>query len=99
MSQPALTPRQREVLDFVAAFTAMSGYPPTVRQIGGAVGLSSSSSVHAHLVALKRKGYLKAEPGQVRTWRVALSGSALAPGVVATLRRLQVKTGYARSGG
>ena len=53
-----LTPRQRQVLEFVDAEVRRRGYPPSVREIGEAVGLSSSSTVHAHLAALQDKGYL-----------------------------------------
>ena len=53
-----LTPRQRQVLEFIDAEVRHRGYPPSVREIGEAVGLSSSSTVHAHLAALQDKGYL-----------------------------------------
>jgi repressor LexA len=54
-----LTRRQREILDVVHAHIEEHGYPPTVREIGEAVGLTSSSTVHAHLQALERHGALK----------------------------------------
>ena len=49
-----LSPRQREILEFVNSHVDQHGYPPTVREIGGAVGLTSPSTVHAHLARLSR---------------------------------------------
>jgi repressor LexA len=57
--QPRLTPRNRAVLDFIRTFTADHGYPPSVREVGEAVGLASTSSVHHQLRSLARKGYLR----------------------------------------
>jgi len=57
--RPELTNRQREILNFVRAFSEQNSYPPSVRDIGDAVGLSSTSSVHAQLNNLEEKGYLK----------------------------------------
>ena len=54
-----LTDRQRQVLEFIDTEVRRRGYPPSVREIGEAVGLSSSSTVHAHLGALQDKGYLR----------------------------------------
>jgi repressor LexA len=61
-----LTDRQRQVLEFIDEEVRGRGYPPSVREIGGAVGLSSSSTVHAHLAALQDKGYLKRDPTKPR---------------------------------
>ena len=61
-----LTERQRETLQFVAEMVAERGYPPSVREIGEALGLASSSTVHSHLQALQRKGYLKIDPTKPR---------------------------------
>jgi len=61
-----LTPRQRQVLEFVESEVTHRGYPPTVREIGEALGLSSSSTVHAHLAALQDKGYLTRDPTKPR---------------------------------
>jgi repressor LexA len=69
---PDLTERQRQVLEFVDAEVARRGYPPSVREIGEAVGLSSPSTVHAHLAALQDKGYLKRDPSKPRAIEVAL---------------------------
>lgn len=54
-----LTKRQREILRYILSEVRRRGYPPSVREIGKAVGLSSSSTVHAHLNNLERKGYLR----------------------------------------
>ena len=71
MSQPApLTPRQQQVLEFVDSEVRRKGYPPSVREIGEAVGLSSSSTVHAHLAALQDKGYLRRDPTKPRAIEV-----------------------------
>ena len=61
-----LTERQRQTLQFIADMVAERGYPPSVREIGEALGLASSSTVHSHLQALQRKGYLKIDPTKPR---------------------------------
>ncbi|HEY7134076.1 MAG TPA: transcriptional repressor LexA [Acidimicrobiia bacterium] len=68
----SLTPRQRQVLEFIHGEVARRGYPPSVREIGEAVGLSSSSTVHAHLAALQDKGYLRRDPTKPRAIEVTL---------------------------
>jgi repressor LexA len=70
-----LTDRQRQVLDFIDSEVRRRGYPPSVREIGEAVGLSSPSTVHAHLAALQDKGYLKRDPTKPRAIEVALEPS------------------------
>jgi repressor LexA len=65
-----LTERQRETLHFVAEMVAERGYPPSVREIGEALGLASSSTVHSHLQALQRKGYLRIDPTKPRAIEV-----------------------------
>jgi repressor LexA len=62
----AITPRQQRILDFIAETVRERGYPPTVREIGEAVGLTSSSSVHAQLANLERKGLLHKDPTKPR---------------------------------
>jgi repressor LexA len=62
----AITPRQQRILDFIAETVHDRGYPPTVREIGEAVGLTSSSSVHAQLANLERKGLLHKDPTKPR---------------------------------
>jgi repressor LexA len=61
-----LTPRQRRILDFIGTTVRERGYPPTVREIGEAVGLTSSSSVHAQLANLERRGLLHKDPTKPR---------------------------------
>jgi repressor LexA len=62
----AITPRQQRILDFIAGAIRDRGYPPTVREIGEAVGLTSSSSVHAQLANLERMGLLHKDPTKPR---------------------------------
>ena len=61
-----LTKRQQEIVDFIKRYSARHGYPPTVRDIGRAVGLASSSTVHQHLANLERGGLLKRDPSKPR---------------------------------
>jgi repressor LexA len=65
-----LTGKRREILDFIAAQLRELGYPPSVREIGEAVGLTSSSTVHAHLTTLQRQGYLRRDPSKPRAIEV-----------------------------
>ena len=61
-----LTKRQKEIFDFIGKYAAKYGYPPTVRDIGKAVGLASSSTVHAHLANLEKIGLLRRDPTKPR---------------------------------
>jgi repressor LexA len=61
-----LTKRQQEIFDFIKSYSAKFGYPPTVRDIGKAVGLASSSTVHAHLANLEKLGLLRRDPSKPR---------------------------------
>jgi repressor LexA len=63
---PVLTERQRQILDFLTSYLDAHGYPPTVREIGEAVGLASPSTVHAHLANLERAGLIKRDPTKPR---------------------------------
>lgn len=65
-----LTERQREILDYIKKEVTKKGYPPSVREIGEAVGLSSSSSVHAQLEKLEQLGYLRRDPTKPRAIEV-----------------------------
>ncbi|HEY2637071.1 MAG TPA: transcriptional repressor LexA [Solirubrobacteraceae bacterium] len=62
----SLTKRQQEIFDFIKRYSAKYGYPPTVRDIGKAVGLASSSTVHAHLANLEKVGLLRRDPSKPR---------------------------------
>lgn len=81
-----LTPRQQQVLSFIDAEVRRRGYPPSVREIGEAVGLSSSSTVHAHLAALQGKGYLRRDPTKPRAIEVCFE-----PGTGAVAERRPVR--------
>jgi len=61
-----LTKRQREIFDFIKRYSSEHGYPPTVRDIGKAIGLTSSSTVHAHLANLEKLGLLRRDPTKPR---------------------------------
>src|ERR1043166_4409478 len=83
-----LTGRQQEIWKFLTDYVDEHGYPPTVREIGGAVGLASPSTVHAHLANLERAGLIKRDPtkpraleltGRVRAEAAAHEGSEAAP--------------------
>ncbi|HVL86280.1 MAG TPA: transcriptional repressor LexA [Pseudonocardia sp.] len=65
-----LTPRQRRVLEVIRDWVERFGYPPSVREIGDAVGLTSTSSVHHQLRTLERKGYLRRDPNRTRAVNV-----------------------------
>jgi repressor LexA len=79
-----LTKRQQEIFDFIKRYSAKHGYPPTVRDIGKAIGLGSPSTVHAHLANLEKLGILRRDPAKPRalellreTARKAVSPSGL----------------------
>src|ERR671930_1098928 len=65
-----LTKRQQEVFDFIKRYSATHGYPPTVRDIGKAIGLTSSSTVHAHLANLEKIGLLRRDPTKPRAMEI-----------------------------
>src|ERR671914_417262 len=71
-----LSKRQRQIYDFVVRYADRHGYPPTVREIGEAVGLASPSTVHAHLANLERAGYLKRDPTKPRALELVKRGRA-----------------------
>jgi repressor LexA len=68
--QRELTRRQQEILDYIRGEIHRVGYPPSVREIGEAVGLSSSSTVHSHLAALEAKGFIRRDPSKPRALEV-----------------------------
>ena len=65
-----ITARQRQVLDFIEQQMRDRGYPPSVREIGEAIGLTSPSTVHSHLNTLQRLGYLRRDPTKPRAIEV-----------------------------
>ena len=76
MTEGSLTPRQRGILDFIESQMRSRGYPPSVREIGEAVGLTSTSTVHAHLNTLQRLGYLRRDPTKPRAIEVRYDPSS-----------------------
>ncbi len=80
-----LTDRQRQILYFVDSHTREHGYPPSVREIGKAVGLTSPSTVHSHLATLQDRDYLRRDPSKPRAIEVRLdpsTGAAVDRGAV-----------------
>ncbi len=86
MTETTLTDRQRSILDFIEAQMRRRGYPPSVREIGAAVGLTSTSTVHAHLATLQRLGYLRRDPSKPRAIEVRYD-----PGSGAAVDRQQTR--------
>ena len=76
MTDTALTARQRQVLEVIDAHLREHGYPPSVREIGLAVGLTSPSTVHSHLATLQRLGYLRRDPTKPRAIEVRFDASS-----------------------
>jgi repressor LexA len=85
-----LTGRQREIWSFLVEYVDRHGYPPTVREIGEAVGLASPSTVHAHLANLERAGLLKRDPTKPRALELVgrTKGAARGAETVAELPKL-----------
>ncbi|GAC1526048.1 MAG: transcriptional repressor LexA [Thermoleophilaceae bacterium] len=69
------TRRQQEIFDFIKRYSASHGYPPTVRDIGKAIGLTSSSTVHAHLANLEKIGLLRRDPTKPRALELLVEGA------------------------
>jgi repressor LexA len=91
-----LTGRQQEIWDFLVDYVDRHGYPPTVREIGEAVGLASPSTVHAHLANLERAGLLKRDPTKPRA--IELVGRERREAPAASLERLPL-VGQIAAGG
>jgi repressor LexA len=70
MVELKLTKRQQEIFDFIKRYSSQHGYPPTVRDIGKAIGLTSSSTVHAHLANLEKVGVLRRDPTKPRAMEI-----------------------------
>jgi len=86
MTETSLSERQREILEVIEAHMRARGYPPSVREIGEAVGLTSTSTVHAHLATLQRLGYLRRDPSKPRAIEVRYD-----PGSGAAVERRPVR--------
>ncbi len=81
----ALSGKRQQILEFIGDSLRAQGYPPSVREIGEAVGLASSATVHSHLAVLQREGYLQRDPTKPRAIQVRYEPSskvAMAPGPV-----------------
>ena len=65
-----LTKKQQQVLDYILTEIHRRGYPPAIREIGKALNLSSSATVHSHIKALEKKGYLRRDPSKPRALEV-----------------------------
>lgn len=72
----SLTQRQREILDLISTTVADRGYPPSVREIGDVVGLSSPSTVHSHLSTLAAEGFIRRDPSKPRAIEVIAEDGA-----------------------
>ena len=70
MATEILSNRQKQIMDFLQNFHRKKGYPPSVREIGKAVGLSSSSTVHSHLATLSKKGLIKRDSAKPRALEI-----------------------------
>ncbi|MDY4977077.1 MAG: transcriptional repressor LexA [Clostridia bacterium] len=81
----ALTEKQKRVLEFIEQFTKEQGYPPSVREIGAAVGLTSTATVHGYLERLEKKGYLDRAALKTRAMKVVHPEEKLAAGEVETM--------------
>jgi repressor LexA len=79
VTDPALTERQRGILDCIVSHTRDHGYPPSVREIGETVGLTSTSTVHAHLATLQRLGYLRRDPTKPRAIELRYDAGSATP--------------------
>lgn len=76
MSDTTLTARQREILDVIESSMQERGYPPSVREIGEAVGLNSPATVHSHLATLQKLGYLRRDPTKPRAMEVRFDSNS-----------------------
>jgi repressor LexA len=88
-----LTKRQQEIFDFIKKYSARYGYPPTVRDIGKAVGLASSSTVHAHLANLEKVGLLRRDPSKPRAIELLDRATATATSAVEAVKSAVTPSG------
>jgi len=71
-----LTKRQQQIYDYIRAYIQERGYPPTIREIGAAIGLSSPATVHTHVKALERAGLISSNPSAQRTITLSIPNTA-----------------------
>ena len=74
-----ISKRQQDILDFIKSEVKSKGYPPSVREIGAAVGLASSSTVHGHLARLESKGFIRRDPTKPRAIEILKLDEELIP--------------------
>ena len=79
MARDKLSKRQVAIYDYICSYTKERGYPPSVREIGAAVGLASPSTVHMHLKVLQERGYIKRDSKKPRTIEVMTTSSEGTP--------------------
>lgn len=91
MPASEISTRQRDILDLIIRTVQERGYPPSVREIGEAVGLNSPSTVHSHLSALVKAGYLRRDPSKPRAIEVTAPGKAHHGRPPTDLRRAPVR--------
>lgn len=77
MSKGTISAKQTEILEYIKEVTLSRGYPPTVREIGEAVNLKSSASVHAHLATLEKNGFIRRDPSKPRAIEIVDDDFAL----------------------
>jgi repressor LexA len=88
MTETGLSKRQQQILEFIDAETRQRGYPPSVREIGTAVGLTSPSTVHSHLNTLQDRGFLHRDPSKPRAIEVRFDPISGAPVERAPIRHV-----------
>ncbi len=88
MEEPKLTKRQREILDYIRREVKAKGYPPSVREIAEAVGLSSPSTVHTHMQVLEDKGYIRRELSKPRALELTDLADDVEDGLVGDSERV-----------
>lgn len=77
MSSELLSAKQQQILNYLSGYQSAHGYPPSVREICDAIGLSSTSTVHGHLGRLERKGYIRRDPSKPRAIEILKSGTGM----------------------
>ena len=94
MTETGLSKRQQQILEFIDAETRQRGYPPSVREIGTAVGLTSPSTVHSHLTTLQDRGFLHRDPSKPRAIEVRFDPVSGAPVERAPIRHVPLAVSY-----
>ena len=79
MGLPILSAREKQILNFISRQIEERGYPPSVREIGHAVGLRSSSTVHGYLSSLEDKGYIRRDAAKPRAIEVVMGADRMPP--------------------